>query len=226
MTSASVAAVYEFLRDRNAPFNVQLLVDNLQTKKVKKSQVEKALATLVTEGKVTRKEFGKTKIYFLAQANLEKATTEELTSLKGRAAELKNDVSSERQMLSSMQKAELTSAEIKKEVQTCKKHVADAKAKLELLDSKSGSVSKESFTETRLLLQQNLVLWRKYKKMFNEIWGSMAESMGDEFDKKKEKKLQTDIGIEADESAGVEYSSLDSIVNRSEVPKKRRLNPL
>ena len=101
MTSASVAAVYEFLRDRNAPFNVQLLVDNLQTKKVKKSQVEKALATLVTEGKVTRKEFGKTKIYFLAQANLEKATTEELTSLKGRAAELKNDVSSERQMLSS-----------------------------------------------------------------------------------------------------------------------------
>jgi len=232
MTSASVAAVYEFLRDRNAPFNVQLLVDNLQTKKVKKSQVEKALATLVTEGKVTRKEFGKTKIYFLAQANLEKATTEELTSLKGRAAELKNDVSSERQMLSSMQKelaklkTELTSAEIKKEVQTCKKHVADAKAKLELLDSKSGSVSKESFTETRLLLQQNLVLWRKYKKMFNEIWGSMAESMGDEFDKKKEKKLQTDIGIEADESAGVVYSSLDSIVNRSEVPKKRRLNPL
>merc|ERR1712070_929345 len=107
-----------------------------------------------------------------------------------------------------------TSAEIKKEVQTCKKHVADAKAKLELLDSKSGSVSKESFTETRLLLQQNLVLWRKYKKMFNEIWGSMAESMGDEFEKKK----QTDIGIEADESAGVEYSSLDSIVNRSEVP--------
>ena len=67
MTTSSVKAVYEFLRDRNAPFSVQLLVDNLQTKKVKKSQVERSLDALVSEGKVTRKEFGKTKIFFLAQ---------------------------------------------------------------------------------------------------------------------------------------------------------------
>ncbi|QDZ21939.1 Tat binding protein 1-interacting protein [Chloropicon primus] len=231
MTSASIKAVHDLLRERNAPFNVQLLVDNLQTKKVKKSQVEKALDALVSQKKVTRKEFGKTKIYFLTQENLEKASSEELAALNKKAADLKASVEAERQGLASMKKelaklkTESTAEEIEGEIKSSEKSIAEMRAKLDKLNSKSGSVSKESFTEAQLQLQQNLVLWRKYKKIFNEIWYAMADSMGDGFDKKKEKKLLGDIGVETDEVAGAEYSALDDVIKGVNAAKKRRISP-
>ena len=146
MTSASIKAVYELLRERNAPFNAQLLADHLQTKKVKKSQVERSLDALVSEGKVTRKEFGKTKIYFLAQAPLEKATSEDLAALTAKAKDLKAQVEAERQGVASMKKelaklrSELTPDQMSEKLRACEKRTAEVNQRLGKLDSKSGSV--------------------------------------------------------------------------------------
>jgi len=224
MTTSSVKAVYEFLRERNAPFSVQLLVDNLQTKKVKKSQVERSLDALVSEGKVTRKEFGKTKIFFLAQKSLEKATPEDLASLKSKAADLKGKVESERTSVASMKKelaklsSELTDDETKEKIRECESSSKSMREKIEKIKgNKGGSVSKESFTETKLKLQEYLVLWRKYKNIFNELWGTMLESM----ESVKESKLRDDVGIETDEGAGAKYSVFNDLVS-----KKRKISPM
>ena len=222
MTSASIKAVYELLRERNAPLNVQLLVDNLQTKKIKKSQVEKSLDSLVGDGKVTRKEFGKSKIYFLSQASLEKATNDELASLKSKADSLKGKIEGEKESISLIKKelsrlrTELTDEELKERSATYEKSIAEMKEKLKVFEKKSGTVSKSSFTETKLHLQQNLVLWKKYKKMFNELWNTMVDSM----ESVKESKLRDEAGIETDESAGISYSTFNDMV------KKRKLSPL
>jgi Fe2+ or Zn2+ uptake regulation protein len=220
MTTGSVKAVYQLLRERNAPLNVQLLVDNLQTQKIKKSQVEKSLDKLVSDGKVTKKEFGKSKLFYLAQATLEKACPEELAALKAKVSEIKSEINNEKQQVTGIKKevsqlkTQLTDAQLEERIKSLEKEVAEKEKKCAGLNSgKGGTVSKASFTETKLHLQQNLVLWKKYKRMFTGIWDTVLESM----ETVKESKLRDDACIETDESAGVKYSALDDIV------KKRKL---
>lgn len=47
--------VQRFMEDSNRPYNVQLVVDNLQKYGIKKGQVQKALDNLVEKGKVSVK---------------------------------------------------------------------------------------------------------------------------------------------------------------------------
>ena len=219
MTTGSVKAVYQLLRERNAPLNVQLLVDNLQTQKIKKSQVEKALEKLVADGKVTKKEFGKSKLFFLAQAKLEKASPEELSAFKCVESELKSKINNEKQQVVAIKKelsqlkTQLTDAQIEERIKVLEKNIAEKQKKCASFNSKSGTVSKASFTETKLQLQQNLVLWKKYKKMFTGIWDTVLDSM----ESVKESKLRDDACIETDESVGIKFSTFNDIV------KKRKL---
>jgi len=228
MTSASIKAVFDLLRERNAPLNVQLMVDNLQTKKVKKSQVEKSLDSLVSEGKVTRKEFGKQKIFFLAQAKLDKATPEEVGALKTKAADLKNEVAKEKEDAGAIRKelarlkTQLTEEEIRERTRRCEKSVAEKRERLQKLEKASGSISKSKFSETRLQLQNNLVMWRKHRKSFYGIWNQIMESM----ETANEKKLMDDVCIETDEAAGVKFADLNELVAGSAAAKKRKLSPL
>ena len=216
MTTASIKAVYNLLKERNAPMSVQLLVDNLQTQKIKKSQVEKSLDNLVADSKVTRKEYGKTKIFFLSQEKLEKATPEELASLGSKAKELKGTIESEKQQLGAIKKevaklkTNLTETQMKDRIKELEKQISEKKSKLKHFDSKSGTVSKETFCETKLHLQQNLVLWKKHKTTFKNLWDTVLESM----ETIKESKLRDEACIETDECVGVKYSHFNDLVKK------------
>lgn len=94
--AAASTAVYDLIKHRNGPLNIQLIVDNLQKHKVKKTMAQKAIDGLVANQKVVMKEFGKQKIYFLRQDNLEKPSEEELRDFKDKTAALKSALAKEK----------------------------------------------------------------------------------------------------------------------------------
>ena len=201
-------------------FLPQLLTDNLQSAKVKKSQVLKSVEALVSKGKITEKEYGKSKIYFLCQDTLEKPSKEEIAKLNAKADKLKQNLDEERTSLSSIKKElnalkhQMTDErkwtyqanysrqfhpntaamwiEILEKTKALNEANKEKSAKLSKLQGKEAGVwrrslllflslfslgsalpdtiSKEKFSETKNLLQQNVVLWKKYKGIFLDIW--------------------------------------------------------
>ena len=164
----------------------------------------------------------------LAQAKLDKATPEEVGALKTKAADLKNEVAKEKEDAGAIRKelarlkTQLTEEEIRERTRRCEKSVAEKRERLQKLEKASGSISKSKFSETRLQLQNNLVLWRKHRKSFYGIWNQIMESM----ETANEKKLMDDVCIETDEAAGVKFADLNELVAGSAAAKKRKLNPL
>lgn len=84
--------VMNLLTQHNKPFNAQNVADYLAPQGLKKTQVQKTLDALAESGRVTAKEFGKTKIYFLPQAGLEVLSKEEADAKKAEASGLKKQV--------------------------------------------------------------------------------------------------------------------------------------
>lgn len=63
---ATTEAVLQLMKTDNRPCSVNCLIQK-DTSKLGKSSIQKALDTLVREGKVTLKEYGKQKIYAVKQ---------------------------------------------------------------------------------------------------------------------------------------------------------------
>jgi len=61
----------ELLALHNRPFNAQSVADFLAPAGVKKPACQKALDSLAEAGRLTSKEFGKSKLYWLPQAGLQ-----------------------------------------------------------------------------------------------------------------------------------------------------------
>jgi hypothetical protein len=67
--SESKDFVFDYMEKQNRPYNLLNVFDNLHGK-IKKPSLENLLNELTEEGKLTCKEFGKNKVYFLNQGNL------------------------------------------------------------------------------------------------------------------------------------------------------------
>ena len=75
--------ILRFVNERNAPVNVQLVADFMQTSKIGKTQVVKSLDALAESGRIQEKTFGtKTKVYFANQDPADDASPEELAALR------------------------------------------------------------------------------------------------------------------------------------------------
>ena len=60
-----------------------------------------------------------------------------------------------------------------------------------------------------------MVLWKKWKRIFRDVWGQATEQMN-----KNDKQLREEACIETDADAGVTIDAYESLV------KKRKLAPL
>ena len=72
---------------KNRPYNVQNMVDNLHGK-VKKASCQRVLDSMVADKKVCCKEFGKAKIYYADQSQFPATSKEELEEMDREVAAL------------------------------------------------------------------------------------------------------------------------------------------
>lgn len=212
------------LRQENRPFSVQNIVDALQKNGVKKTAVERSLASLVEKGTVSKKEYGKAKIFILAQDKIELPDPEEVKQLDEEIKSLTDDLSQATERVNA-HRTKLSALKKEYTLEEAKARNAQLAAELTEKDAKRnalGDGSKLTSKEDKLKLEQNYydtkLLWKRYKRIVKDIAGHIGEATG-----KKNSELFEDMAVETDESVNIKISDFPDIQNPS---KSRRVaNP-
>ncbi|PXF40821.1 hypothetical protein BWQ96_09479 [Gracilariopsis chorda] len=224
MTKAKKASedeevVLNFLKARNRPFSVQNIVDSLQKAGIKKAAAERSLASLVEKKLVTKKEYGKAKIFIAAQGLIDIPSQEEVNELDEEIKKLQEQLSSVSGQVDELSKnantlrSELTLEEAKERVAQLNEATEQKEEKLRSLGDGSTLMSKEDKQKLELSYYQARSLWKKYRRIVTDITDAIGEASG-----KKRSELFEELAIESDEAANVKLSDFPEIAN----PAKRQ----
>lgn len=181
---------------------------------MKKTAVERALATLVEKGQVIKKEYGKAKIFLLAQDKLDQPNTEDIASSDAKIRELTSEyeqcsqnLSSKREKVASL-KSQYTLQDAKKRVESLEDELASKTAKRAQLGDGSMLMSKEE----KLAIDKSYFdlrsLWKKYKALAASVLDQISEGTG-----KRKEELREEIGIETDEDVNVNLTDFVEVAN-------------
>lgn len=211
--------VFDFLSTQNRPFSVQNIVDALQKEGVKKTAVERSLASLVEKKTVTKKEYGKAKIFILAQQHIALPDPDEVarleTELVAHAKELEDTttrVSAMKERLANLG-GQLTTDDAKEKVSALEKQLESKSKKREALGDGSALVTADEKHKLELSYYTMKSLWKKYRRIVKDITDMVGEATG-----QKAKMLHEEMDLETDEEAGVSPNDFPDIEN----PAKRR----
>lgn len=211
--------VLHFLKQQNRPYSTQLVADNLAQFGVKKGPIQKALDSLSEQSKIICKEFGKTKIYMPIQDDAAQLGKEEMDAKIQRAAELTEKVKEEGEVIRDLKKALkdaqscLTVEELESAVTELRQQAERQAEKLKTLQSGSVLIPVPERAAAEKEFAAGMAEWQKRRRIFRDIWNTMSENM-----EGKEKDLFEEMGIDTDETCGVDYKSLEHLL-----PKKRRI---
>lgn len=191
----------DLLVRENKPFNTQGITDCLAQFGVKKGQAQKALDNLVTAADgIICKEFGKIKLYFASQAEIQTASPEEMESKQQLHATLvqqnneRVDAVKRITAENSSLKGSMTTQQVEERTQQLQSQVATDEAKLNSLQSGTDLVSDADRTQVEQLFTDNLGHWRKRRRVFKDIWDTVSESIN-----RPKEALFEELGIEADD---------------------------
>lgn len=200
---------------------MQNIVDALQADSIKKSGVERSLAALVEAGEVTRKEFGKTKLYLQCQAKIslpdeETAAAEvsEVETLSKKVEELDAQIARLRGTESGL-KHTLTLDAARAELAEVEKDVCEKKAELEALGDPDELPTEEDKRKVEINYYKCRTAWKKRKKTVKNIVDTISENMG-----KKPAELMEIIGLETDKDVGADLAEFKDIADPSKAKKK------
>ncbi|KAI0563816.1 TBPIP domain containing protein [Gracilaria domingensis] len=211
--------VHKFLQAQNRPFSVQNIVDSLQKSGLKKTAVERSLASLVEKKLVTKKEYGKAKIFIAAQDIIEIPNPDEVKRLDDQIADLQQQLSSISEQVDQLAskasglRAELTLDEAKTQVEELIEETGRKEQKLGSLGDGSSLMSKEDKTKLELSYYQARSMWKKYRRIVTDITDAIGEASG-----KKRAQLFEELAIESDEAANIKLSDFPEMKN----PTKRK----
>lgn len=199
------------------------MVDALQKHNVKKTAVERSLASLVEQGIVTKKEYGKAKIFILAQDKIQlpdpdevKELDDEIKSLATDLQQAEDRVAAQRAHLASL-KAEYTLEGARERSEQLEKDIKQKEEKRALLGDGSKLMSKEDKLKLEQTYYNTKTMWKKYKRIVKDIAGHIGEATG-----KKDKELFEEMDVDTDEAVNVKISDFPDIQNPSK--KQRRLS--
>ncbi|KAK9828453.1 hypothetical protein WJX72_000067 [[Myrmecia] bisecta] len=212
------ARVLNYIKEQNRPFNVQNIADMMAQFGIKKGQIQKAVDSLVEEGKVICKEFGKSKIYMPPQDEAEVLPKEEMDAKQKRLKELTEQATQEAEVLRGLQKelaglnSSLTLEEITAQLETLQQQVSEKEKKVNTLRSGCVLVSKEQRAAVEKAFSQHMDQWQKRRRIFKNIWDSISENMD-----QNQADMFEEMGVETDEAAQVSHAELAQLA-----PKKAR----
>lgn len=195
---------------------MQNIVDALQKENVKKSGVERSLASLVQKGIVTKKEYGKTKLFLRSQSDIElpdeetiREEEEEVKSLQTRISEVEASLAEARVKESAM-RSQLTVDEARAQCEALEEKVEEKRGKLEKLGDPSLLPTKEDKLKVEMEYFRFRTAWKKRKRIVKNIADTISEAM-----MKKPKELFEMIGIETDEDMKVNIADYPEISDPS-----------
>lgn len=214
--------VLKFLTKENRPFSVQNIVDALQKQNVKKTGVERSLASLVSKEKVVKKEYGKAKIFIIRQDTIQVPDEQEMKSIdddiKNLTLELDQTTTRTDKLKDELGalKNQLTLEQAKERDAKLQKELSKKEAKRQSLGDGSKLMSKEDKFKMEQTYYNLRSLWKKYKRIINDVTDQIGEATG-----KKNKELYEEMCIETDEDMDIKISDFPEIQNPSKV---RRLS--
>lgn len=193
---------------------MQNIVDALQKHNVKKTAVERSLATLVEKGKVSKKEYGKAKIFIVRQDNIDMPDEQEMveldTEIKTLSAQL-TEVTSRTEKLQdelALLSKEYTLEEARKRDVELTHDLAKMEEKREALGDGSKLISKDDKIKMEQTYFNVRSLWKKYKRIVTDITNQIGEATG-----KKNAELLEEMGVETDDAVNVNISDFPEIQN-------------
>mmetsp|Transcript_27563 Transcript_27563/g.46230 ORF Transcript_27563/g.46230 Transcript_27563/m.46230 type:complete len:166 (+) Transcript_27563:2-499(+) len=159
----------------------------------------------------------KAKIYFRNQDPNEVIDKAQLTQLDKEIAEkkeliktLKNDCGSLDSEIRGISSS-LTDEEIAARIQVLQEENEKMTTKLKMLEETSGTIDKAAITKAEKRYEFSRLEWRKRKRLFRDIFGTISEQGGLTMNQAKE-----EMGVETDEEIGVK-------IEDSRIIKRRKL---
>lgn len=193
---------------------MQNIVDALQKHNVKKTAVERSLASLIEKGKVSKKEYGKAKIFIVRQDSIEMPDEDEMVNLDTEIKTLNTQLTDVTARTNKLQdelallNKEYTLEEARKRDEELTNELAKKEQKREGLGDGSKLISKDDKFKMDHTYYNVRSLWKKYKRIVIDITDQIGEATG-----KKNAELHEEIGIETDEAVNVNISDFPEIQN-------------
>eukprot|EP00658_Telonema_sp_P-2_P030533 TRINITY_DN23029_c0_g1_i2.p1 TRINITY_DN23029_c0_g1~~TRINITY_DN23029_c0_g1_i2.p1 ORF type:complete len:241 (+),score=38.00 TRINITY_DN23029_c0_g1_i2:301-1023(+) len=207
VTTPGEAARYllGYLETQNRPFNAQIIADNMRGK-IRKSLVETALLSLVQDNKITEKVFGKARVYWRRQDELEVATSEQLDSmrkqLEASKQQLAQDSAKVQKLSSDLKRAacELSDGELDAQLELLQEQVDWKNARLSELKASKVLITAADRAACEKQYKHLRGCWKKRKRLVRDALDQITMNM----DKFTPKTLGEEIGIETDEDWNVQ----------------------
>ncbi|KAJ9529824.1 hypothetical protein QJQ45_022229 [Haematococcus lacustris] len=227
MAASSVDQAVLNLFSQNKPFSLQNLVDLLAHAGFKKAAITKSVDSLVEHGKITAKEFGKTKLFMPPQAGLAVLSKEEMAEKRAATKAAQDALREERDAVKAAE-AELTSWRTSLTVEQMQAEAAALTSKVLWVQANTPSlssmcrilltgavlVSAADKAAAEKALTTNLEHWRKRRSIFKNIWSTMSESI----EGRKEAEVFEEMGVDTDEAVGADLKGLEGLAGA----KRRR----
>ena len=193
--------VYDYMKSQNRPYSLINIFDNLHGA-VKKSQLQKILDELVSEGSLIVKEYN-TKIYLFNQEKLDiKVSQADLDQLEKEISEQREKNKELREILNAKNNelriltSTLTDEELELKIIDMQKEINNMKNKVEdIKNNKIEPVPPEKMNEVKTNYEEKIKNYKKTKKICEEIIGELSEGL-----EMSVKELYRKIGIENDDA--------------------------
>ena len=197
--TAASDAVFAYLLKQNRPYSATDLHQNMG-KDIGKTGVTKALDSLVSEGRIKEKVYGKQKVYVIDQTQFPEVDETEIKTMDDKIAQLNAELqlkSDEVRKLESELKSfdnMLSTDCARSELSELYPEIEKLRTKLEKLKEGRVLISKEEKDSVYNNRSKFVKEWRKRKRISNDILNSILEGYP-----KTKKHLYEEIGIETDE---------------------------
>jgi polyhydroxyalkanoate synthesis regulator phasin len=211
-SSSPSGLIYNYLRAQNRPFALNQIVDNLQGS-VKKSVAQRAIEDLVKDGAVTCKEFGKSVIYLIKQA--QGADSQQLEAMEQRIKQLETQTNQLKSHLSALQseisklESEPSDKDLDNELRVHMKQAEEIKSKVKSSLGNSKPVSQELLDAAQSRLNDRIGHWKQRKTGFYDLFDLIADVLPG-----KPNKFFQEKGIQVDEEMKIQLKEFTPLVKK------------
>lgn len=193
---------------------------------MKKTGAERALASLLAKGTVTKKEYGKINIFLLSQSTIQLPDEAEKQNVDNEIKDLNAQVQALDDQINqlNMHVAELRSvrtlSEAIAENNKLEEEIAVKEEKLSKLGDSSNLLTKEEKLEVETSYFKYLSAWKQRKKIVKNIADIICESSG-----MKTKEFFSEVEIELDEDANCNLNDFPDIQDPCKNGKNGAVRP-
>jgi 26S proteasome regulatory subunit (ATPase 3-interacting protein) len=194
--------ILSYLRSQNRPYNAQNIFDNLHGA-VKKASLQRVLDKLVSDQRVSSKDFGKATVYWPKQDELGVLNVEEQKEMDAtiqtavdELAQVEADVRKAASIRDRLNSA-MTEQELSSEILRLTAEISAFEADIALIEGNTEPVDMAGKKKAQDLYDLAVREYKKRRKLCKNILEQLCESVG-----KKPLDLMEEIGIETDEDHG------------------------